>query len=302
MNISEFYKYLNHPELLSQTTLKELEEVIERYPYFQAARMLYLKNLYQLNDDRFQATLSQTSAYIPDRKVLHNFIHGTTKENEPATTTATENTNALKSEIEVSTEIIEPKATVSFIEQQTEPNTDEVILSTEENKATTTIEHATSQTKASQSIADEILKKIEQINLNKTKPKESTIEQQITVDFKTKAEEKENFLSFEEWLDWLSRKDKKETTNDLIDQFLENASDISRIKAVPDSNQVDLTEQLLQPEEMEVISEQLARLYYQQGYFDKALKMYEKLFLKYPEKSIYFASLIQEIKQKLDKN
>ena len=42
-------------------------------------------------------------------------------------------------------------------------------------------------------------------------------------------------------------------------------------------------------------TETLARIYDEQGYPDKALEIYSKLSLRYPEKSVYFAALIDEI-------
>ncbi|MCU0328060.1 MAG: hypothetical protein MUE53_03645 [Chitinophagales bacterium] len=47
----------------------------------------------------------------------------------------------------------------------------------------------------------------------------------------------------------------------------------------------------------EFISEALASLYHQQGHKNKAIEMYQKLILHFPEKSVYFAQKIQEIQQ-----
>lgn len=45
-------------------------------------------------------------------------------------------------------------------------------------------------------------------------------------------------------------------------------------------------------------TETLAQIYLSQDYTAEAIAIYSKLSLRYPEKSIYFASLIDEIKQK----
>lgn len=48
------------------------------------------------------------------------------------------------------------------------------------------------------------------------------------------------------------------------------------------------------------VSETLAKIYTEQGLYHKALDTYKKLSLKYPEKSLYFASLIEKLNQKLN--
>ncbi|MBP5719937.1 MAG: hypothetical protein J6W82_02590 [Bacteroidales bacterium] len=53
------------------------------------------------------------------------------------------------------------------------------------------------------------------------------------------------------------------------------------------------------PEEaFDFCTETLAEIYAEQGYLDEAKQIYSKLSLRYPEKSVYFAALIE----KLDKN
>lgn len=44
-------------------------------------------------------------------------------------------------------------------------------------------------------------------------------------------------------------------------------------------------------------TEALAQIYQEQGYTDKAREIYSKLSLRYPEKSVYFAARIEEIKE-----
>lgn len=48
-----------------------------------------------------------------------------------------------------------------------------------------------------------------------------------------------------------------------------------------------------------ILSENLAKLYFDQAHYAEALDMYERLSLKNPEKSHFFAPLIEEIKSKL---
>ena len=48
-------------------------------------------------------------------------------------------------------------------------------------------------------------------------------------------------------------------------------------------------------EDLGFYTETLAQIYAEQGYYSQAKKIYSKLILAYPEKSAYFASLIQKI-------
>ena len=50
-------------------------------------------------------------------------------------------------------------------------------------------------------------------------------------------------------------------------------------------------------DDMRFYTETLAEIYADQGYFDRAEDVYSKLILLYPEKSAYFASLIEKLKQ-----
>lgn len=53
----------------------QLLEVIEQFPYFQTARLLYLKNVFLREDLHYKNQLKITAAYAGDRKKLYRYIH-----------------------------------------------------------------------------------------------------------------------------------------------------------------------------------------------------------------------------------
>ena len=80
----------------------------------------------------------------------------------------------------------------------------------------------------------------------------------------------------------------------LIDNFLQSNTRIVP-KETHEENE-DISKQSIE-EDNDLITETLVRIYIKQGYYFKAIMAYEKLSLKYPEKSIYFANQIKKIKQ-----
>ena len=52
----------------------------------------------------------------------------------------------------------------------------------------------------------------------------------------------------------------------------------------------------------ELVSETLAEIFFSQGLYDKALSAYEKLALKYPDKSTFFAARIKKLKKLIQSN
>ena len=74
MDAAKLYHLMGDASLLNKDTLPRLKQLVEEYPYFQTARMLYLKNLAMLNDVQFGVELKKTAIYISDRKMLYMFI------------------------------------------------------------------------------------------------------------------------------------------------------------------------------------------------------------------------------------
>jgi tetratricopeptide (TPR) repeat protein len=70
----EFKYYLKHPGELNNETLQGLKEIIDDYPYFSVARMLYLRNLVNIGSYRFEAELQKHAIFIPDRVKLFKLL------------------------------------------------------------------------------------------------------------------------------------------------------------------------------------------------------------------------------------
>ena len=74
MNSTEYTYLLNNPSAVSEKHSKALETVVESFPYFQSARALYLKGLYNQDSYKYNFVLKQTAAHTSDRNVLFDFI------------------------------------------------------------------------------------------------------------------------------------------------------------------------------------------------------------------------------------
>jgi hypothetical protein len=85
--------------------------------------------------------------------------------------------------------------------------------------------------------------------------------------------------------------------DELIESFIKNDPQISP----PKPEQIDNENKAKKSAEdhNDLVSETLAKIYIEQMLYDKAIETYEKLSLKFPEKSRYFADLIQSIEKKI---
>ncbi|MDF1560183.1 MAG: hypothetical protein P1P83_08235 [Bacteroidales bacterium] len=86
------------------------------------------------------------------------------------------------------------------------------------------------------------------------------------------------------------------TPADLIDRFISISPTIERMKPGEHQPVRDLSETGTE-EESTFITETLAKIYVNQGYYTKAINIYQKLSLQYPEKSAYFAGRIEKIEE-----
>jgi tetratricopeptide (TPR) repeat protein len=93
-----------------------------------------------------------------------------------------------------------------------------------------------------------------------------------------------------------NEKIKKLKQTEIIDQFIKTEPRITSASALDkEAPTKDLAEKSIKAP-AELVSENLANIMRKQGKTDKAIEIYEKLMLKYPEKKSYFAEKIESLK------
>ncbi|OJX52095.1 MAG: hypothetical protein BGO88_16155 [Flavobacterium sp. 38-13] len=301
MNLTEFTTLLSHPNAVSERQVSALEKIVEEFPYFQSARALRLKGLYNQDSFKYNGELKVTAAHTTDRSVLFEYI---TSENFMAINKAffaekEARINAIKvNEIE----ILNP-------EKKEEP----VKIDPLEQSILTSIREASAS--KPQQVEEE---KAIEIPQQETKPEisEESIEEKLEIGKPLEFSRGEKH-SFQEWLQLSTFKpiqreetpiESEKTANteeiseidsekkkklEIIDRFIEANPKISPVK---NTTPISLISERNSQDNSYLMTETLAKVYLEQKKYQKAIQAYEILILKYPEKSHFFADRILDIK------
>jgi len=71
----DFYAYLKETKELNENSLLQLKQLTQRYPYFQSAKLLLLKNLKEQEDAAFISELKKIAIECADRKKLFYYLN-----------------------------------------------------------------------------------------------------------------------------------------------------------------------------------------------------------------------------------
>ncbi len=263
MNKEQFISYLTTPSKLDNSTLEELDALIKDFPYFQSARILYTLNLYKENNVRYDAQLKTTALYAGNRNILRKHISRIER---------------AKPDIAA-----KPEPAVEPAEKNSEDNSP--VKTEPQSKSPEKIEYETPHTAVSGNEEPAGTKTSEEDTIVRLK---KIIEQRIR-----EIEKEKKQMGGEQKSKPLSKKSKLS----LIDEFINSQPAISRAKS-KFYDPVDKAKESIVDQE-DIVSDTLASIYMDQGYYEKAIKMYEKLILKFPEKSSYFAPLIKKADKEL---
>ena len=197
---------IQNPYIIDKDESIYISNILENFPYFQTAHILYSKALQNTKSIRFKSQLKKAAIYSGDRNLLFDIIS-----------------------------------------QQ------------------------------------------EDLNISKATIKDKLI----------KEEKKGELHSFLDWISIVQTKkivrSKKQNSDEIINIFLEKKPKIKNNKQRFFNASENAKKSIV--ENNDIITETLAKVYTKQEHFEKAILAYQKLSLKYPQKSSYFADQIKVIKK-----
>lgn len=298
MNTEKLLAYITNPQMLNQDSLPEIQKLVQLFPYSQNVQLLYLFNLSNIQDIRFGEQLQKTATYASDRRLLRKQVE---ELKTPRVFIPEKPVQQTKSVIEFG-----PKAESVVSDEVQESNKPQIIVEKEnleiqsveipvipsstlseklkyyKNQEAIPFEDLISERNRIQSKAvllQLVKMRLAEIEVTKIKkPVEPDLEP-----IKTVENEEEHF----------------QNKLDLIDKFIQNEPSISRPEKIAFFDP-DIAAQESLFEEGAFVTETLAKIYMDQGNYRKAKEIYQVLSLTIPEKSSYFAALIQELENKLN--
>jgi hypothetical protein len=295
---------------VNRQMIGEVYELIDIFPYFQSAHMLLLKGLNNNADVKFEKQLRNSAIHIADRELLYYLLRTKTspdsekRDNKPDIDS--------KAEIVSDTQqtVIESAKNSDYMISDIEKNSDEANLKDNKDPSGPAPGHSimiATEPDFIESAAVMFLMEEETFP-----PEEKVFFMDPGFSFPERSdlleldldEQETNIFSDEEIIheqpDPVQKNSEKQIQSELIDKFIIANPRIETPKEKSNVSVADISKPFVE-ESDGLVTETLARIYVNQGYYSKAIDIYEKLSLKFPEKSSYFASQIEMVKEHIKK-
>ncbi|MCH9821833.1 MAG: hypothetical protein K0U33_00575 [Bacteroidetes bacterium] len=306
MNFNWLTESIENPAVLLQSK-SELQELKQRYPYLSSLYVFDAK-LEQLESGLdYQDKIKKAAIYASNRSALYEYVIKPNVEEAIANQEKNTTKNA----------VIDSTTSQSKTEQAQLDVVPERSLTQKEKDEKRALEKEILNHAISASILKESAS-----SLTKSQKDEAEIKETEVLKKPTPEEPKIELDNSMGVLDWLNSSLVKETVHSntststpvvqksqLIEKFIKGGEEKIHLtkEVTPTLLQIERPQtEFFSPENMakmslaeneDFVTETLAKIYAQQGNIKKAISAYEKLSLKIPEKSNYFARLIQELKE-----
>ena len=267
MDSKQLIGYMTMPERMKGNDVDEMEQMVKAFPYFSIAQALLSIAYQNIGSPNYDSQLKRAAATMPNRDKLRllSMIAKHRLESKPEIP-------ALPDEFEPKDNVFSSIESIDTKEEQNGSIIREKVFIIPEIDLSGSHEELS----AEMALLEEKRKSIDELKAI------------IANRLKEIEEEKQRKEAGKPAPKKLSRKE-------LIDKFITENPSISRPKA-EFYNPISVAQNSIIDQE-NIVSETLAKIYEQQNYFEKAISIYKKLGLKYPEKSRYFAAQIELLQE-----
>ncbi|MBB78265.1 MAG: hypothetical protein CL844_04615 [Crocinitomicaceae bacterium] len=302
LNTESIAKKIKSPELINSDDLKSLENLSIKYPYSQIFSILYLKGLGITKNIRFEEELKKHSYKVTDRIQLYKLIHEYSNGVSVSDDISISDNNQIeqsKKQLDNTEVVVEETKNEEILSKQKTDSSQE--NKNEEKLNANILYHTVRDNYELPKLTEE---EITRLN-TRIKPITSLKQEGKKEEQKEELKIREQKKSFNSWINLNHNYsssinyDEKEKNITDFNQEKQLYGEILKPKKAFFSPLKQAKESL--NEDNIPVSETLAKIYAMQGNFPQAIKAYKELSLKNPEKKIFFANLIEELTNKLNK-
>jgi tetratricopeptide (TPR) repeat protein len=266
-----------------------IERSIERYPWYSLAYVELFKKMAPMGDEHKNAALNKAAAKVFSRKKLFEFTIQKESTLNSIETSITHPISDKSEELEKVVDIETEKENICADDKEESREEKEEIHTTEKDnpqvEADTVVINATT-----------IVPQDEEIQL--IDQEEDEYEISFVIDEETTQEDQKPKIIVVGG-DYFGRDDFESIKLDdskPLDKFIAERPSLVKQNPLPETKVS--SEEFIEFDDTVFYTETLAKIYTEQGFYKRAIDVYAKLILLYPEKSSYFASLVQELKTK----